>query len=199
MSELPDSLRSVDWNVTTWEGARREQLRRWAALPLDRVIAALEEMSALAEQFGPVASRSVAGRATPAARVAEPGAAGFLSDPGAPRVAASAGARGGALDPAILDEIVRRVVEVAAPDRIILFGSAARGDMGPDSDVDLLVIKSGVEHRRRLSQRIHRNLFGVPAAVDVVVASPQDLELYRDAVGTIIAPALREGREIYAG
>jgi uncharacterized protein len=54
-------------------------------------------------------------------------------------------------DPAILAEVVRRIVEVAHPDRIVLFGSAARGQMGPDSDLDLLVVKAGVPHRRRLA------------------------------------------------
>lgn len=52
MSALPDPLESFDWSVATWSGSRREQLRRWAALPLDRVIAALEEMADLAEAFG---------------------------------------------------------------------------------------------------------------------------------------------------
>ncbi len=52
MSKLPDSLESVDWSVTTWEGARREQMRRWAALPLDRKIAALEEMEEVARGLG---------------------------------------------------------------------------------------------------------------------------------------------------
>ncbi len=99
---------------------------------------------------------------------------------------------------ATLEEIVGRVVEVADPDRIILFGSAARGEMGPDSDVDLLVVKSGVEHRRRLAQQIHLNMFGVRAAVDVLVVTPEDLEKYAESVGTVIGPALREGREIYA-
>lgn len=98
----------------------------------------------------------------------------------------------------LLDEIVRRVVEVADPDRIILFGSAARGDMGPDSDIDLLVIKAGVEHRRRLAQQIYLNLFGIVAPVDVIVVTPEDIELCRDVVGTIIGPALREGKVIYA-
>ncbi len=51
MSELPDNLRSVDWSLTTFEGARREQLRRWADAPLDEVIASLEEMAELAEQW----------------------------------------------------------------------------------------------------------------------------------------------------
>ena len=51
--------------------------------------------------------------------------------------------RTGKPDPAILVDIVRRVVEAAAPEKIVLFGSAARGEMGPDSDYDLLVIKGG--------------------------------------------------------
>lgn len=51
MNELPENLRSVDWSQTTYEGARREQLRRWAELPLDRVIASLEEMTALSGEW----------------------------------------------------------------------------------------------------------------------------------------------------
>lgn len=102
------------------------------------------------------------------------------------------------LDPTVLDEIVRRVVEVAQPDRIILFGSAARGEMGPDSDIDLLVVKSGVPHRRRLAQEIYGNLFGVVVPVDIVVVTPEDIERFAGKVGTIITPAIEEGREIYA-
>lgn len=99
---------------------------------------------------------------------------------------------------ALLDEIVRRVVEVAKPDRIIMFGSSARGTMGPDSDVDLLVIKANVPHRRRLAQEIYLNLFGIPVPVDVVVVTPDDIRAYGDKVGTIIGLALREGRQLYA-
>jgi hypothetical protein len=51
MAKLPDALEGFDWSVTTWEGSRREQLRRWAALPLDEVIAAIEEMERLAEEL----------------------------------------------------------------------------------------------------------------------------------------------------
>ena len=51
MAERRDSL-DIDWTLTTWEGARREQLRWWADLPLERIITALEEMGELAEQFG---------------------------------------------------------------------------------------------------------------------------------------------------
>ncbi|MBI3014723.1 MAG: nucleotidyltransferase domain-containing protein [Candidatus Tectomicrobia bacterium] len=98
----------------------------------------------------------------------------------------------------LLDEIVRRIVEVARPERIILFGSAARGRRGPDSDLDFLVVKSGVSHRRRLAQQIHRTLFGIGVPVDIIVVTPEDIQTFRDKVGTIIGPALREGREVYA-
>ena len=104
---------------------------------------------------------------------------------------------GRSVDPAILEEIVRRIVEVAHPEKIILFGSAARGEMGPNSDVDLLVVKSGV-HRLDLTGDIYMNLFGVGAAVDVVVATPDDLEQYGDSIGLVFRPALREGKLLYA-
>jgi uncharacterized protein len=96
----------------------------------------------------------------------------------------------------MLDEVVRRIVAVAQPERIILFGSAARGEMGPHSDVDLLVVKAGV-HRRRLAQAIYLQMIGVGLGVDAIVATPEDLERYRDAPGSVIAPALREGQVIY--
>jgi predicted nucleotidyltransferase len=102
------------------------------------------------------------------------------------------------VDPAVLEEVVRRIVEAADPDRIILFGSAARGEMTPDSDIDLLVIKSDVEHRGRLEEKIYGNLWGVDIDVDVLVFTPHDIERFRDKIGNVIRPALREGREIYA-
>jgi predicted nucleotidyltransferase len=96
-----------------------------------------------------------------------------------------------------LDLIIRRIVEVAKPEKIILFGSAARGAMGPNSDVDLLVIKRGDFHRGRLTGEIYMNLFGVGAAVDVVVVTPEDVERYRDSFALVIYPALREGKVVY--
>lgn len=102
------------------------------------------------------------------------------------------------MDRVLLDEIVRRVVEVAHPNRIILFGSAARGEMGPDSDIDLLVVKSGAAHRGRLEEEIHLSFFGLGASVDVVVATPEDIDIFRDRPGTVIQPALEEGIEVYA-
>ena len=100
------------------------------------------------------------------------------------------------LDQQILDDIIRRIVEVAQPEKIILFGSAARGEMNRHSDVDLLVVKEGA-HRRRLAGRIYQNLYGVGAAVDVVVVTPADVERYKDSHALVIKPALREGRVVY--
>ena len=99
---------------------------------------------------------------------------------------------------AVLDEVVRRIVEVAQPDEIILFGSAARGEIGPDSDLDFLVVKSGVPHRRRLAQAIYLALFGIAVPVDVIVVTPEDIQALRDKMGTMIGPALREGKRVYA-
>ncbi len=104
--------------------------------------------------------------------------------------------RSGGLDPRVLDDIVRRVVEVAAPQRIILFGSAARGEMGPHSDVDLLVVTE-TDDAHRLTADIYGNLFGVGAPVDLIVASPKQVERYRDTHALVIKPALREGRVVY--
>jgi uncharacterized protein len=98
----------------------------------------------------------------------------------------------------VLAEIVRRIVRVAAPERIVMFGSAARGEAGPDSDLDLLVIKPGDYHRGRLTEEIYVSPIGAGQAVDVVVVTPEDVERYRDALGLVIGPALREGRVIYA-
>ena len=100
------------------------------------------------------------------------------------------------LDQAVLDEIIRRIVAVARPEKIILFGSVARGQMGRHSDVDLLIVKNGPD-RRRTATTIYRHLHGVDAAVDVIVVTPDDVERYRDSHALIINPALREGRVVY--
>ncbi len=100
------------------------------------------------------------------------------------------------IDQSTLDEIIRRVVDVARPEKIILFGSAARGEMNRHSDVDLLIIKDGADALELMGE-IYMNLDGVGAAVDAVVVTPDDLERYRDSHAVIIKPALKEGRVVY--
>ena len=96
----------------------------------------------------------------------------------------------------ILEDIINRIVETVRPEKIILFGSAARGEMGPNSDVDLLIIRKG-GHSRKLVGQIYRKLHGVGAAVDAVMVSPADVERYKDSHALIIKPALAEGRVVY--
>ncbi|MGH8546769.1 MAG: nucleotidyltransferase domain-containing protein [Gammaproteobacteria bacterium] len=97
----------------------------------------------------------------------------------------------------ILQEIVRRIVAAVQPEKIILFGSAAREEMGPDSDLDLLVIKS-CRNRRETARRIRRRLLGIGVPKDIIVATPEDIERYKDTIGLIYRPALREGKVLYA-
>jgi predicted nucleotidyltransferase len=97
----------------------------------------------------------------------------------------------------VLADVIRRVVEAAQPDKIILFGSAARGNMGPHSDIDLLVIKGGKYHQGRVITEIYHHLSGSGAAVDVIVATPEDVERYRYSHCLVYCPALKEGKVVY--
>ena len=98
----------------------------------------------------------------------------------------------------ILDEIVKRIIEIVHPRKIILFGSAARGEMGQNSDFDLLVIVPSGMHRRRTAQKIYRNLIGVGFASDIIVITEDDIKQFKDNIGMVIRPALEEGRVLYA-
>jgi len=98
----------------------------------------------------------------------------------------------------IIEEMVRKIVDRVKPEKIILFGSYARGTAGPDSDVDLIVVLSiGKNSRREKVAEIYRLLGGMGLPKDIIVVSPEDLVNYRDLPGTIIRPALQEGRVLY--
>lgn len=98
----------------------------------------------------------------------------------------------------IVKEVTRRILETVQPQRVLLFGSCARGKLTKDSDLDVLVIMQGSVHRRQLAQKINRNLHGIGVPVDIVVATEEDVAKYGDKLGTILRPALLEGRLIYA-
>ena len=100
-------------------------------------------------------------------------------------------------DAQLLEELVRRIVEAVHPLRIILFGSAARSEMGPDSDFDVLVVMPDGVHRRETAQLIYRRLLGLGFATDVVVVTQSDIERYASNPYMIINPALAEGKELY--
>ncbi len=96
----------------------------------------------------------------------------------------------------VVGRIVESIVDAVAPEKIILFGSAARGEMTSSSDLDLLVVKDHC-HQRKTAALIYRNLPRPRPPVDVVVVWPEDLLRHKDSYWLVIAPALREGRTVY--
>ena len=96
-----------------------------------------------------------------------------------------------------LREIVARIVAAANPDQVILFGSAATGEMAADSDLDLLVVEPQVSDTRRESIRLRAALEGVPFPIDVIVMSRTRLEETKSVIGGIAYPAHRYGRVLY--
>lgn len=96
-----------------------------------------------------------------------------------------------------IDRMVKRIVKKFRPEQVILFGSQARGDAGPDSDVDLLVVMDvkGSKLEKRLEIRAALHDFRVP--LDVIVTTPEEFAWRKDVVGTIEWPASREGKVLY--
>ena len=99
----------------------------------------------------------------------------------------------------VLAEIVRRLVETLAPERIYLFGSMARGDADHHSDYDVVVlVERPVEPRYRLSQRGFRAIRGIEAAVDVVVWDRATFDARLHLLASFAATVVREGTLLYA-
>jgi predicted nucleotidyltransferase len=101
------------------------------------------------------------------------------------------------IDRKTLQEATRRLVRGFAPQRIILFGSQARGTANARSDVDLLVILPVRGKRRRLIVEMDRTLNGLGIARDIVVLTPREFERDRFIPGTVARPAYAEGRVLY--
>ncbi len=100
-------------------------------------------------------------------------------------------------DPVLLDELVRRTVEAVQPQRIILFGSAARGTMEPQSDLDLLVVMPDSADCRAVARDLYRGLRGLNQAKDLLVVRQCDLEQHGANLYLVFHEALAEGRELY--
>jgi len=97
----------------------------------------------------------------------------------------------------ILQNMTERIVQTFDPIRVVLFGSRARGDEHAGSDVDLLVVLPKVENKREAAIAIRRLLRDVPIAKDIIVTSPQEIARRGNLVGSVLRPALREGRVLY--
>jgi len=97
----------------------------------------------------------------------------------------------------ILSKVKQRLVEGFHPEKIILFGSQARGTADDRSDVDILVVCSFTGKRRHLMLEMDRALRGLNLARDIVILTPEEFELDRHIPGTIARPAWKEGRVLY--
>ena len=97
-------------------------------------------------------------------------------------------------DETLIAEAGRRLAEAVPDARVILFGSHARGEAGPDSDLDLLVIEPELESRRAEFVRLRKELRGLEVAIDLVLVTTEHVEEWGHFEGTMLNEALREGR-----
>ena len=101
------------------------------------------------------------------------------------------------VDERTLTDIVQRLVKAFEPDKIILFGSRARGDFHGQSDVDLLIIKDSQEPKHRRAGRAYIALSGIDAPKDILWFTPEEVEEWSEVKYHIATRATREGRVLY--
>jgi uncharacterized protein len=97
----------------------------------------------------------------------------------------------------ILTTIRDRIVSRFQPLRLIVFGSVARGEAGRDSDVDLLVVVERTDDKRALAVEIASELSDLPIGKDVIVTTLEEIARRGDEIGSVLRPALREGRVLF--
>ena len=96
-----------------------------------------------------------------------------------------------------LRHLVNILVREVEPDRIILFGSRARGENEEQSDYDICILKTGVMQRRKLAKQIYRLLYDINAPVDVIVETPERFEQLKDNRFLIYKDIAKHGQVIY--
>ena len=96
-----------------------------------------------------------------------------------------------------IDKMVRRIVKRFRPEKIILFGSHAWGETGPDSDVDLLVVMKVEGSKRDKQLELRSALRDIHVPKDIILSKPEEFQWRKEVVGTIERPAYREGRGLY--
>ena len=101
-------------------------------------------------------------------------------------------------NPKVIESFVQKIVEAVHPLKIILFGSYARDNANPESDIDVLIVMPEGVHCRRTAQLLYRQIRGLGVPFDILVTTPDTLEKHKDNIGLIYRTVLKEGKEIYA-
>jgi predicted nucleotidyltransferase len=101
------------------------------------------------------------------------------------------------IDARLVEEIVRRIVETLSPHKIVLFGSQARGDARPESDIDLLVIADSTQPRYRRSAPLYGALSDILMPMDILVYSPEEVQEWSEVRQAFVTTAVREGKVLY--
>jgi predicted nucleotidyltransferase len=101
------------------------------------------------------------------------------------------------INPQLIQEIVRRIVAVSQPEKVILFGSRARGTARPTSDIDLLVITHTTQPRHRRAPPLYGVLSDILVPMDIVVYSPEEVQEWSEVRQAFVTTAIREGQVLY--
>lgn len=97
----------------------------------------------------------------------------------------------------LLQEAVRRILSVGSPEKVVLFGSHARVDAHPESDLDVLIIEDSDLPRYRRSGKYRMVLLGLFPAKDIVVWTPAEVEAWLEVPNAFITTVLNEGKVLY--
>lgn len=101
------------------------------------------------------------------------------------------------IDVTTMKEIIRRIVDTIRPEKIILFGSRARGDAHPGSDIDLLIITDSTEPRHRRSAPLYGALSDIMIPMDIVAYNPEEVKEWEQVRQAFVTTAIHEGKVLY--
>jgi predicted nucleotidyltransferase len=101
-------------------------------------------------------------------------------------------------DEEIIQTIVSRIAETIHPQKIILFGSWARGERGPHSDIDILVIQESSQPRPQRYAQVRRLFWGMGLAMDILVYTPEEFARFQSVPGSFTHTVAHEGKVLYA-
>jgi len=96
-----------------------------------------------------------------------------------------------------LKDIIKRILNIITPDKIILFGSRARGNARTDSDYDLLIVKDEIINPNKIEADIYISFVGLEVPVDIILTTSEKLEKHKDTIGYVYKSALKDGIVVY--